>query len=144
MSMKAWTEEGFGVPLYNETNFGAIKDFIVSHNFPEANNRDAKVRASIIDAEDDFELEDVLGEPVAWVVAGIIRDETGYDSFSGYNACGDTDQEAYIGFKPVWPWDLTDSEHKLTKDVAMAVLERYSEELEIDEPPDYFEAEYFG
>lgn len=138
MSWRSWTEQGYGFPLYTGKNLGALKKFLMKR---ETNN---KIATEIRDAEDETDLEDVLGDPVSWTVAGIIRSETGYESFIGFTSCGDTNFEEHIGFCADHPWRFKGKDAAMTLEDAQKVLEKYAAELEIDTEPDYFEAEYCG
>lgn len=138
MGMNSWSEQGYGVKLFTGENFGAIKKFIAERT------DDIEDKQAILSAEDEDELYDICGDPVSWVVAEIIRDETGYNSFIGFMACGDTNFEDHIGFTTDFPWRFGEKDRKLTLEVAQKLIEKYAKELEIDEVPEYFEAEYFG
>lgn len=138
MSMKSWTEEGYGYPLYNGSNFDNIKSFIIRNK--EYTNS-AVIEQDILDADDEFDLNDALGDPAPWVVAEIINTiENNGVHFKGYDECGDTYQDAMLGIEPFYPWD---SRH-VSKEDCNAILKKYAKELGITAEPDYFTAEYFG
>lgn len=133
MSMKSWTEEGYGYKLYNN-NLDKIKSFIVN------SNRYSEKKKEIMEAEDELDLEIVINNPVPWEVADIINDQENTQVFQGYQECGDTDQEAMLGIAPQYPW----ADFHMTKEKADELLKKYADILGIEEEAEYFEAEYFG
>ena len=138
MSMKSWTEEGYGYKLFNNYNMDNIKKFLIDNDCYEDD-----LIEQILEAEDEYELSDVLGEPVAWVIAGIINEEEGFDFniFKGYYSCADTDQEAMLGIQPIYPWETG---KLITVNERNRLLEKYAQILGIRDLPDYFIAEYYG
>lgn len=140
MSMRGWTESGYGFALWNDNNFDKVKQFIVNHlDIFDMSDDWSK---DILECDDDeYELEDILGEPVPWVIANIINTLEDTNVFKGYQSCGDTDQETMIGIEPMYPWSI---ERIWSQDTADRILDKYAKELGIEEEPDYFEAEYFG
>ena len=138
MSWHAWTEQGYGVPLLTGKNFTAIKRFLIERE------KDNKKIAEIRECEDENDMFDILGDPLSWCIGAIIRDETGYRSFLGFDGCGDTDFDPHIGFAQDFPWKYGEKDKKLTLEEAQRVLDKYAKELEIDASADYFEAFYCG
>ena len=139
MSWRAWTEEGFGIQLLTGDNLDAIKAFVRKRIDQEDDRID-----EIDELEDEYDFYDMFDEPLAHLIAGFIRDETGYNSICGYDSCGDTNSPAYIGFCTGEPWSFEGKDKTLTKYKAIEVLNKYAKELEIDMVPDYFTAEYCG
>ncbi len=139
MSMSSWSEQGFGVELFNRNNMDNIKSFLIAKG--ELNNDEVD---DIID--DNYLLEDVLGEPVSYVIARIINHELGTTLFSGFCSCGDTNTEEHIGISPWYPWGMKEEDLNFftTKEDAIKVFKPYLNELGIKEEPDYFSLEYFG
>ena len=145
MSMKSWTEEGYGFSLYNGKNLENIKSFIIdnckfrldfSYSF---NNEEIE---AIKAAEDLEDIREITSDPTSWIVAAIINDkEFTWSAVMGYDSCGDTDQDEMIGIAPIYPWNPNQT---ITKEKATEVLEKYAKILGIEEEPDYFEAEYYG
>ena len=134
MSMRSWSEYGYGYRLYNGDNFNRILKFV--EGFDESDSTSYEVA--------DFdELEDELGEPVSWAIAKIINIKEGITAFAGYASCGDTDQEEMLGIAPAYSWTFNESDPK-TEEQAKNILKKYAAILGITEEPDYFEAEYFG
>lgn len=131
MSMCSWTESGYGYPLFNGNNLNKIKKFL-ENDFKEYNFEKC---------EDEDDLEDLLGESVSWCVANIINNKENVNIFTGYQACGDTDQEEMIGIRPMYPWEMKDI---ILIEKADELLNKYGEILGITEKPDYFDAYYFG
>ena len=134
MSWSAWTENGFGFPLLNDHNEKKIKEFLIKRLDP----KDDRIQ-EIIEAEDPWEYHEMFDQPLSWTIASMIREETGCKFVTGYDSCGDTDQEEYIGICQVYPWDI---ETKMTEKEAVSMLSKYAEELGIDTCPEYFVAEY--
>lgn len=140
MSMRSWTEYGYGFALWNDNNFDKIKKFIVNHL--DILNISNDLSKDILECDDDEnELEDILEEPVSWAIATIINELEDTNVFTGYQSCGDTGQEEMIGIAPMYSWNI---ERVWSKQTTDNVLNKYAMELGIKEEPDYFEAEYFG
>lgn len=133
MSMRSWTEDGYGYELYNGKNFDKVKEFIVQNS--EFTYED------IEEAENDYEIEDIIDCPVPWKVADIINELEGFNLFKGYRDDGDTGQKAMIGIEPKYPWMY---KKPITREEADGILAKYAEMLGITDKPDYFEAQYFG
>ncbi len=138
MSMKSWTEEGYGAPLLNENNLEDVFRFVIDHG-----NLDEETAEKLLACKDELEANDVLDEPLPWVVAGIINRLEGTTIFKGYQDDGGTNQEMMIGIAPVYPWQMTDKD-MMTEEEATEILNKYLEEMGLDERADYFDAEYFG
>lgn len=144
MSMKTWTEEGFGMLLFTEHNEDKVCEFIKKYN-PELLPTEDELKSALESGEEIGDiLQDSLGEPVSWHVANIINDLEGTTVFKGYASCGDTNQEEMIGIEPFYPWTGNEVDRALTKDTATAILNKYARILGIKEEPEYFVAEYFG
>lgn len=142
MSMQSWTEEGFGVPLFTEHNEEKVFRFIAEHS-PEYGTVD-DFRKAMEEGWYAFDFWDNLGDPASWIVADIINRLEGTTIFKGYVSCGDTDQEEMIGIEPCFPWTMNEKDRSLTSLQAHELMEKYAAILGIKEPPDYFEAYYFG
>ena len=140
MSMKSWSEAGYGYELFNDNNWKNIVDFILRSTTRFYTDEQKK---EMYELEDEYELEDIIDNPVAWTVADYINKVEGLTIFKGYQSCGDTNQEAMIGIEPCYPWNMTTND-MITQDEANELLTKYAEILGITEAPNYFEAEYFG
>ena len=136
MSWSAWTENGFGFPLLNDHNEKKIKEFLIKRLDLE----DDRVQ-KVIEAEDPWEYHELFDQPLSWTIAKMIQEETGCKLITGYDSCGDTDQEEYIGICQEYPWNI---ETKMTKEEAISMLSKYAKELGVDARPEYFTAEYCG
>ena len=143
MSWHAWTESGYGYPLFNKNNADTVKDYCISHS-AEISEKYKEL------AEENGEgveitLEDVsecLGySNVAEMVATVVREVNKLKTFIGYDSCGDTDQVFMIGFEPRYSWDEHDN---LTREEIDTFLTSLAQELGITETQDYFSAEYCG
>lgn len=134
MSWHAWTENGYGYPLFNENNLKKVLKFI-------ADNTEYK---ELTDCENEYEACDIMGQCCADTIAEIINEQEQLSVFRGYTACGDTDQEEHIGLEPLYPWSLSENDRLLTKEKANQILVKYAEMLGIEETPEYFEACYCG
>lgn len=134
MSMRSWTEDGFGFKLYDD--FDKVKKFVI-----ENGKYDDEAKAEMYKCEDEYDLAEYTDDPIPWVVAGIINDKEGQYMVKGYQSNGDTNQEAMLGIEPVYPWA---PQKFKDRDEATAFLKKYAEVLGINEEPDYFEAEYYG
>lgn len=141
MSMRSWTEEGYGYQLINANNIDKIKKFIIDNDIKEYTDEEL---IAIRESENEFDMEGWIGDPVPWRVADIINRLEGYKwLFKGYQSCGDTDQDCMIGIEPLYPWNIG-MEEPITKEKADSILNKYAEILGINAKPTYFEAEYFG
>ncbi len=146
MSMKSWTEPGYGFRLFNETNLGKIRDFLIGNVglFSVQSLTEEEIE-DIRSAEDDEELweklEKCFDDTIPYVVAEIIQAKEGASwGIKGFQADGDTDQEAMLGIEPSYPWQ---TEYR-SKEECDEMLKRYAELLGITEEPDFFDAEYYG
>ena len=146
MSWQAWSEVGYGYPLWNRHNTQTVCRVLAERASDrlEADDLAELMRAVNGEIELDVDLEDIYGMPVSCVIAGLVNQEAGTTIFVGYGACGDTDQEEYIGVGVCYPWTMNDADRSLTKEKANEILVRWGELLDIDEAPDYFEAYYCG
>ena len=144
MSMRSWTENGFGMPLFSGYNDGMVYGFLKEHS-PELVPTEEELQEAL-DSGDDicYILWDYIGEPVSWHIANIINKLEGTTVFKGYAPCGDTNQEEMIGIEPAYSWTMNDVDRSLTKGRAMELLNKYGRLLGIQEIPEYFRAEYCG
>ena len=140
MSTRSWSECGYGYPLFNCENSSKIKEFIIKHRY----SNDKLMADTIRNAADEYDLEDILGYPVVWIIAEIIRGLEDTNLVIGYQACGNTDTHAHIGFEPRFPWSMSEDDFRITEERATEILSKYAKELGITEKPTYFELEYFG
>lgn len=139
MSMRSWTEDGYGYQLINTNNFDKIKQFIIDNDTKEYTEEEFE---AIRESEDEWDMEGWIGDPVPWRIADIINKLEGYKFLvKGYQSCGDTDQDCMIGIEPLYPWNM---EEPITKEKADEILNKYAKILGIEMTPTYFEAEYFG
>lgn len=134
MSWQAWTEDGYGYPLFNENNLKKVLKFIA----------DSTSYKELIDCEDSYDAYDIMGQCCADTIAEIINERENLTLFRGYTTCGETDQEEHIGAEPVYPWRLSENDRLLTKEKVNQILTKYAEVLGIEEAPYYFEAYYCG
>ena len=143
MSWHAWTESGYGYPLFNGNNTETVKNYCINHSQEIAEQYKDLVEANDEDAE--ITLEDICECTgycnVAQMVAAVISDVNGLKAFTGYDSCGDTNQEAMIGFEPRYGWEEHDT---LTREETDAFLTSLAKELGITVVQDYFVAEYCG
>ena len=139
MSMRSWTEDGYGYQLINANNLDKIKKFIVDNDTKKYTEEELE---GIRESENEWDMEEWIDDLVPWRVAEIINKLEGYKVLiKGYQSCGDTDQDCMIGIEPLYPWSMEES---ITKEKADEILNKYAEILGIEMAPDYFEAEYFG
>ena len=147
MSMRSWTEDGYGFPLYNGKNAEQIARFVLN-NCDSAYEYDDEQLNEILQAckDDDWAVyERLFDESASWVIARIINDKENTSCFRGYDACGDTDQDEYLGIEPMYHWMATEGDKKIKhEDDAFQLLAKYAAELGITEDPDYFTAYYCG
>ncbi|MBQ7673230.1 MAG: hypothetical protein IJT36_01700 [Alphaproteobacteria bacterium] len=138
MSMEYWSEEGYGFPLFNEDNFDKVVDFIVKYeNYNETKTTDIK------ECKKDWELNEVIGEPVSCVVANIINRIEEVSLLAGYDCCGETKQEQMIGVVKFFPWQINKNQ-LINLQETNEILNKYAKVLGIKKEPDYFTAKYFG
>ncbi len=139
MSMRSWTEDGYGYQLINANNIDKIKQFIIDNDTKEYTEEELE---AIRESEDEWDMEGWIGDPVPWRIADIINKLEGYKFLiKGYQSCGDTDQDCMIGIEPLYPWSIGEP---ITKEKADEILNKYAKILGIEMTPTYFEAEYFG
>lgn len=144
MSMRSWTEEGFGMLLFTEHNEDKVYEFLKKYN-PELLPTEDELQEALDDGgEICYILWEFIGEPASWHVANIINELEGTTIFKGYAPCSDTDQEEMIGVEPGYPWTMNDVDRSLTKVKIMEILNKYARILGIKEVPEYFTAEYCG
>ncbi|MBR3517889.1 MAG: hypothetical protein IKM88_16020 [Lachnospiraceae bacterium] len=140
MSMKSWTEEGYGAPLLNGDNLEDVLRFVIDHSDLRYDTEKAE---KLLACENEWDANDVLDKPLPWVVAEIINRLEGTTVFKGYQDDGDTNQEMMIGIAPAYPWQMTEKD-RMTEEEATEILNKYLEEMGLDEIADYFDAEYCG
>ncbi len=149
MSMKSWTEDGYGYILETGNNMKNIVDFIVNNTKELSSNKkngyvfnfseeDIK---NMYKCEDLYDLTEYTDDPVPWVIADIINNIEGVNFVKGYQADGDTDQPAMLGITPMYPWE---NKEIITKEACTRILAKYAQILGITEEPDFFIAEYYG
>ena len=139
MSMRSWSEQGYGYSLFplNDDNLQKVVDFIIENDEKKYSLEDIK---EMRECEDEFDLEYIIGDPVCYKVTNIMNRLEGTMVFCGYLPCGDTDVESHIGICPFYPWECP----TMTKEQADSLLEKYAKILGITEKADYFDLEYFG
>ena len=146
MSMKSWTEPGFGFCLFNskEDNSNSIMRFIAD-NSPEGTFTDEQ-RQALRDSNDMETFYEIADDPQACrVIAEIINAREGTTIVKGYASDGDTDQEEMLGIEPCYPWSMNDKDKAMTEDGAVKLLQKYGKQFNGDwENIDYFDAEYCG
>lgn len=141
MSMKTWTESGFGYELFNGDNFEAVKEFCIKELEKEGKN---EMVAEVKNTKKESELSDVLGWFTSNFIAEAIARKEGINNITGYSPCGETDAPERLGIIPAYPWQLTEKAKNLSKEDCKNILKKYANELGITEEPDYFEQEYYG
>ena len=148
MSMRSWTDEGFGMLLFTGHNEDKVLGFLKQHN-PELFHNEEELKMLLEDGKTSsytsYTMWDFFGEPASWLVANTINKLEGTTIFRGYAPCSDTDQEEMIGIEPGFPWTMNRVDLSLsTRLKATEMLRKYAEILGIDEEPEYFIADYFG
>ena len=153
MSMKSWSEVGFGFPLWNKDNNEKIKNFILDNLeliYDEKNDADETRKRfkefSEEEDEDNYGIEylmfDILDEFASETIARIIEKKEGEKFFiRGFQPCGDTDTEEHLGVEPIYAWSIKEP---VTKEEVIEMLNKYANILGITEEPDFFDLEYFG
>lgn len=149
MSMKSWTEEGYGFKLETGSNMKNIVDFVVANTkeLPKNTEYGYIFKFSEEDIKNLYECESLddlyeyTSDPVCWIIADIINNLEGTNFVKGYTSSAETDQPAMLGIEPVYPWQ---NKKLITREVCDEILKKYAKILGITEAPDYFEAEYYG
>lgn len=145
MSMRIWSEYGYGFPLFDNDNYMQVIQFILQNGNTQYSRSEISNLREIVKEKDEFLLEDFFDEPVSWVVASIINDLEGTTVFCGFRACADTYQEEYLGIEPKYPWALNSNDLKFTSLYdAKQLLEKYAKTLGVKTEPNHFEAGYCG
>ena len=145
MSMISWTENGFGFPLFNGKNIEPLARFVVQNS--DYGYGEEQIKEIIEDCNDgDWAVyERLFDESASWAISRIINDKEGTSCVRGYDACGNTDQEEYLGVEPIYPWRATEGDLRLkTENDAIEFLSKYATALGITEVPADFTAHYFG
>lgn len=149
MSMKTWTEPGFGFCIYNRKvdNSNKIMRFIAD-NAPKdtVSPFTDEQRQSLRDSDDMETFREIADDPQACrAIANIINFMEGTTIVKGYASDGDTDQEEMLGIEPCYPWTLNEKDKSMTEAEAVALLQKYGKMIDGDwENIDYFDAEYYG
>lgn len=143
MSMRHYTEDGYGIPFNSHHNKEKIIRFLYDHGqLPPGETPDSLLEAM---SEDPYlSMWEFFSECPSDMVARVINKIEGTTIFRGYWECGDTDQEEMIGVEPCYPWTMNEKDRSLTKEDATAILIKYAEILGIEDAPEYFEAYYVG
>ena len=161
MSMRSWTEYGYGFPLYTGKNGLKILDFFAKHriSYFSCHKLDTAVkiysklkdlRLSVKDAEDPEEnllngFEDIFDFHISDEIASIINHENRINGFRGFQADGDTGAEDTVMYTLSYPWQLTEKERSLSEKDLMSICEYYAAELGIPtDSIDYQNLEYYG
>ena len=148
MSMKSWTEYGYGFPLNSGDNIEAIKKFICDNAQADSVHHELRIndeeKAKIMKCEDTGEIYEILDKYPSCVIAEMINVKEGTTFFRGYPQDCDTDQEEMIGAEPMYSWQMNEKEKSLTQEQITEILEKYAGMLGISAKPDFFNAEYCG
>lgn len=144
MSSMSWTEPGYGFSLYNGSNMDEVKEFLINNKEFSGDYADAFLNVSdddIRDASEEYELQELLGNPVSYIIVEIMNKKENCIMFKGYKSCADTDQPEMLGIEPLYPWQQGQPRSREECD---ALLNKYAVQLGITEKPTYFSAEYWG
>ena len=144
MSMRSWSEEGFGFPLFNGKNERKVYHFLCDHGLFDGDQEEFLEAIEDPDGDMNDVFWEFIGEPASWRIGSEISRLEGLTVVRGYNSCSDTDQEEMIGIEPAYPWEMNEKDLALTKEKAVSILKKYALVLGIDAEPDYFDAEYYG
>ena len=148
MSMKSWTEYGYGIPLNCGENIEAIKKFICDNAQADSVHHELRIndeeKAKIMKCEDTGEIYEILDLYPSCVIAEMINVKEGTTLFRGYPPDCDTDQEEMIGAEPMYPWQMNEKDKSLTQDQIKEILVKYAGEIGVTEEPDFFDADYYG
>ena len=160
MSMRSWTENGYGFGLFTGNNSADVIEFLKNHEETFRNVCGEKTcdetYAALDQLEDEAEKEgimdedilsdgltDLLSPSVASAVAQIICYETGVKGFEGFPSgeyCDET-----VMYVPAFPWQMSQKEKELGPDDIHNILAQYAEELNVPESEiGDQELEYFG
>lgn len=142
MSWRAWTEPGYGYKLYQNNNLEKIKQFIVDNWDILEESR--PIKEIVMECNDETEIEQLLDSPTSYTIAEIINELENTTIFSGYQSCGDTNQDEMLGIRPTYPWFMNGMDKLRTRTDYMKLLKKYGDILGVTEEADYFEAEYCG
>ena len=158
MSMKSWSEYGYGFDLWETAsdnsdvpgNFEKVKNFIIL-DMKEQKKRsnpkfydhyDEKI-AKVEKAKNPDEIEEVC-DSLCHYLAGAINIREGITVCSGFMACGDTDMPERIGICQLFPWEYDERSKSLTEEDAFKMMKKYADYFGVTEDPDFFEQEYYG
>ena len=102
MSMRPWTENGYGYPLFNGTpeNLDAVKKCIIDN--AEGPEKD-KLNEYLADIADKYEIEEVVGNCPAYNVAECLNKQLNINCIAGFASCADTGQDMMIGIVGSYP-----------------------------------------
>lgn len=142
MSMRSWSECGFGYKLFNGSNFDRVKKFLMDHVDVLCYGSANENKSTLSKCCDEFDIELAIGSYPSTCVANIINSIENCFDFCGFDPCGDCGTDEHFGIPMSFPWDC-DSKFR-DKDGAIKVLKKYAEQLGIDGDPSEFDLEYFG
>lgn len=149
MSMKSWTENGFGMNLFTDNNENQVFAFIANNlELLEGVNVTPELRNDLAACADYDKYVDLMAntnyEFPCDAVAKIINTKEGTTIFRGYWPDSDTDQEEMIGAEPMYPWQMNEKDASLSLEETENILNKYTAEFGQNEDPSDFSAEYCG
>ena len=148
MSSRSWTEEGYGMKLFDGDNSEAIKKFICDNTRADHPNEWLRItdeqKAQIMRWDDSDAVYAVLDNCPSGIIAEIINTMEGTSIFRGYAPDCDTDQEEMIGAEPVYPWYMNEKDKTLTEEQVKEILVKYAAMFGNHLEPEHFDAEYYG
>ena len=138
MSMKTWTEQGYGFEIGN--NIEKIAGFLRDHcglGEDEYNE--------ILKCENTEDMWCICEINVESCIADAINKENGLTVVCGYSI-DEYDTPAMIGINPSLPWQMNDADKALTVEKVDELFAHYKELLgaDMERENDDFEMSYFG
>lgn len=152
MSMREWTEKGYGFPVFYNGNEIKVAKFIADNTGKFDERCQEGINSYLIPAieeDDDFEIEEILRDMFdnnpAWAIAEIINDNEGISIIDGFMDDGDTGTVDTVMAYPSFPWQMNDKDKELDEVKIHEILKKYADALDIPEILiDYQELSYFG
>ena len=143
MSYHTWSEYGYGFDL-GKCDIKAIANFLADHCKGKEIGYDFEEdREALLECEDLYEMQEITGDPVAYIIADIMNEENDTNIFAGFQA-DEADHDPHIGVAPLYPWDIRGPVR--TKREAEMILNQLQEQLGANKEleNDDFEMEYGG
>ena len=167
MSMRAWTEDGYGFTIDRLTKTGdnlersvkTAEDFkpvlkFICDNLDLVMDADSEPRDEIYACRTPYEYYEFMDQYPSETIAEIINRREGTSCFSGFPpdetsyVCRDLGvriiSEERVGVAKCFPWQFNKNDKVLSEEDLRGILVKYAKMLGITQEPEIFSAEYCG